>query len=250
MHFASLSFFKLKCVFLCLKSFNLSSSHRKKPYIFPWISSLYISNNFQEPNVFPFHLGYNCVLLLQSSFVLHIIYHHFALLSVTSNISHSFTLRTWLTFLHASKAQVPSPVTIWKSAVPDTCILIFLGSCWVLLCCLLSAQVFVSGSSTLLHHLEVTSLLSSKCQIVIFLKTLIIPTRVLTGAGLPCLGQPTHWLGSAVVLSAHFSLLWNPCLCASLLAFKPQSLEAVALNFCLFYDLLCATNRLALRRED
>lgn len=77
------------------------------------------------------------------------------------------------------------------------------------MCCLLLAQVLVNSSSTLLHHLKVTSLLFSKCLILIFLKIFIIPTRDFTGPGLPCIGK----LGSAVVLSAHFSLFWDPCPC-------------------------------------
>lgn len=86
------------------------------------------------------------------------------------------------------------------------------------MCCLLLAQVLVSNSSTLLHHPEVTSLLSSKYLIVIFLKTFIILTRNLTGAGLPCVGPPIGWH------QLWFWVLISPCF--ETLAFVPVCLHS------------------------
>lgn len=90
LHFFSLSLFILKSALLGIESFNLSllspeesTSSQPPPPPPPNCSPFSISNYFQECIFSPIHLGYNYVPLLQSSFVLHIIFHHSALFSVS-----------------------------------------------------------------------------------------------------------------------------------------------------------------------
>lgn len=85
LHFFSLSLFILKSTLLGIESFNLSLLSPEETTSFPPLNcSLFsISNYFQERIFSPIHLGYNYVPLLQSSFVLHIIFHHSALFSVS-----------------------------------------------------------------------------------------------------------------------------------------------------------------------
>lgn len=111
-------------------------------------------------------------------------------------------------------------------------------------CCLLLAQVLVSTASAVLHHCEVTSLLSFKCLLVILLKTPLIPTRNLMRAGLPWVGPPMGWyqLRCWALVSTCFQTLAHIPLH---LGSDPKAWRLIlSLLGCPHYVLLCATSRL------